>query len=74
MKLQVMRHWKEQNLKSDTIKDCMRKILQKRMKAERIWLMRTDASGKITFDSEHKVSGDAFLNCQMGKQRFHLGQ
>ena len=44
------------------------------MKAERIWLMRTDASGKITFDSEHKVSGDAFLNCQMGKQRFHLGQ
>ena len=29
---------------------------------------------KDHFDPEHKVSGDAFLNCQMGKQRFHLGQ
>ena len=44
------------------------------MKAERIWLMRTDASGKITFDSEHKVSGDAFFELSEGKQRFHLGQ
>ena len=43
------------------------------MKAERIWLMRTDASGKITFDPEHKVSGDAFFELSDGEAAFPLG-
>lgn len=46
---------------------------KKGMKAERIWLMRTDASGKITFDSEHKVSGDAFFELSYGEAAFPLG-
>ena len=46
---------------------------KKGMKAERIWLMRTDASGKITFDPEHKVSGDAFFELSDGEAAFPLG-